>query len=403
MTAAAPLAGLRVVDLSRVLAGPWATQLLADLGADVIKVERPGAGDDTRAWGPPFMAGEDGAAGLSGYFASANRGKRSITIDMAVPAGQDLIRELSDQADIFVENFKVGGLAQFGLDHETLAQRNPRLIYCSITGFGQSGPHRGRPGYDLLVQAMGGLMSLTGEEKGPPLKVGVAIADIMTGLYATSAILAALHERERSGRGDHIDLALLDVQIATLANQAQNYLVGGRIPPRLGNVHPNIAPYQDFATADGEMVVAVGNDGQFARFCACLGAPDLAGDPRFATNAARIENRDELVAAISRAMGTRTTDDWLQRLDDAGIPASGINTLDRVFADPQVAARDLLVTPGASAEGSPLVGNPIHLKRNRLSYERYPPALGAHTVEVLRDILGKDPSEIDTLARGGAI
>lgn len=403
MSAPASLHGIRVLDLTRVLAGPWATQTLADLGADVIKVERPGAGDDTRGWGPPFATDAEGNQDLSAYFLSANRGKRSITVDMASDVGREIVCTLADTSDVLIENFKAGGLASLGLDYETLSRRNPRLIYCSITGFGQTGPHRDRTGYDLLVQAMGGLMSLTGEPDGRPVKVGVAIADMLTGLYATSAVLAAVVERVRSGKGQHIDLALFDVQIATLANQAQNYLVGGRNPRRHGNAHPNIVPYQDFATGDGRIVVAVGNDAQFARFAHVIGRPDLASDERYALNSGRVRNRNSLLPAISERLATGTTGDWVAALDREQIPVGAINTLDAVFNDPQIAARELLVTIDDGRRNTPLVGSPIKMSRTPVVYLRAPPRLGEHTEEILKEILRKTEAEIGTLKHGNVI
>jgi len=384
-----PLAGVRVLDLSRVLAGPWAGQLLADLGADVIKVERPGAGDDTRAWGPPTLKDEAGRdTGEAAYFLSANRNKRSVTIDLAAPEGQDLVRRLAGEADVLLENFKLGGLAQYGLDAERLCALNPRLVYCSITGFGQTGPYAQRAGYDFLIQGMGGLMSVTGRADGEqgagPQKVGVALTDIMTGLYATIAVQAALAERERSGRGQHIDLALLDVQIACLANQAASYLAAGVVPQRMGNAHPTIVPYQDFATADGDMILAIGNDGQFARFCAVAGTDEWANDERFATNPQRVANRAVLVPLLRRVTVMRTTREWVEALEAAAVPCGPINRLDEVFADPQVQARGLRVElPHAKAGRVATVANPIRLSASPVAYRRAPPTLGQHTDEVL--------------------
>jgi len=382
------LSGLRVLDLSRVLAGPWATQLLGDLGADVIKVERPGAGDDTRAWGPPWLQDEAGRnTQEAAYFLCANRNKRSVEVDLGSPAGQELIRALASKADVLVENFKVGGLRAYALDHESLRALNPRLIYCSITGFGQTGPYAQRPGYDFLVQGMGGLMSLTGHPDGVagggPMKVGVALTDIMTGLYASNAILAALAYRERTGHGQHIDLALLDVQVATLANQAANYLVGGVVPGRMGNSHPNIVPYQDFRTADGHMIVTVGNEGQFKAFCGVLGTPEWTSDPRFSSNAARVAHREELGRLINAITPTRTTQNWIAAMERAGVPCGPINTLDKVFTDPQVVSRGLRVEMPHPVAGSvPLVGNPIRLSESPVAYRRPPPSVGEHTDEV---------------------
>lgn len=384
------LSHIKVLDLSRVLAGPWASQILADLGAEVIKVERPDVGDDTRGWGPPFLKdplGDDTAE--SAYFLCTNRGKQSVCIDMKTEEGRNKICELADQSDVVLENFKVGGMKQFGLDYETLSARNPKLVYCSITGFGQNGPYKDRPGYDFLVQAMGGLMSVTGQPDGSdgagPQKVGVALTDIMTGLYATIGILAALAERDRSGLGQFVDLALLDVTAATLANQASNYLVGGQVPGRLGNAHPNIVPYQSFVAADGHLIVAVGNDGQFARFVAALGCPELAGDARFVTNQARVLNRDALIPLLQRKMLDKTKDQWLDILEQAKVPAGPINSVEEVFAEPQIQAREMLIE--LSHPHDPclqLVGNPIKLSRTPVAYARAPPTLGQHTSEILK-------------------
>ena len=379
------LAGLRVLDLSRILAGPWTTQLLADLGAEVIKVERPGEGDDTRGWGPPFTDDDSNGDVFSAYYLAANRGKRSVAIDFSTREGQETIRALARQSDVLVENFKVGGLKRLRLDEATLRALNPQLVYCSISGFGQSGPHKDKPGYDLLVQAMGGLMSLTGEPAGEPVKVGVAVADILTGLYAAVAILAALRERDASGLGQHIDLSLLDVQIATLANQGMNYLVSGRRPQRHGNAHPNIVPYQAFAASDAHIVIAVGNDTQFARFAQVLGLPELAQDPRFIRNADRVRHRDVLLPILSCAITSWTRADLLDALERHLIPAAPINRLDEVFSDPQVAARGMLVGPLDGAP-TPLIGNPIRFSRTPVTYRRAPPALGADTRAVLDEL-----------------
>jgi crotonobetainyl-CoA:carnitine CoA-transferase CaiB-like acyl-CoA transferase len=397
------LSHLRVLDLSRVLAGPWATQLLGDLGAEVIKVERPGTGDDTRSWGPPYLRGPDGRdTSESAYYLCANRNKKSVTIDWMHPRGQQLVRALALQSDVLVENFKVGSLARHGLDHATLAKANPRLIYCSITGFGQTGPYAARPGYDFLVQGMGGLMSLGGRPEGEPgagpMKAGVAIVDILTGLYASNAILAALAWRERSGAGQHIDLALLDVQVACLANQALNYLTTGRPPERLGNAHPSIVPYQDFRTADGYILIAVGNDRQFARLCEVLDRAALASDPRFATNVQRVAHRDVLVPLLGEVMRTRASAAWLRLLEAAGVPSGPINDLAQVFADPQVRARGMqLELPHASAGRVPQVATPARLSATPPEYRAPPPALGEHTDEVLRDVLDLDDAEITAL------
>jgi crotonobetainyl-CoA:carnitine CoA-transferase CaiB-like acyl-CoA transferase len=372
------LDGLRVLDLSRVLAGPWATQIFADMGAEVLKVERPGEGDDTRSWGPPWLKDRDGNDTTdSAYYLCANRGKKSITLDITTPEGQHRVRELAMESDVLVENYKVGGLAKYGLDYASLAALNPRLVYCSITGFGQTGPYAQRAGYDFLIQGMGGLMSLTGTKDGEPLKVGVALADIMTGLYATIGVQAALLERERSGLGQHVDLALLDVQVATLANQAMNYLVGGKVPGRSGNAHPNIVPYQAFAAADGHLILAIGNDGQFRRFCETAGVPDMGTDPRYATNAARLANREELCARIAALMAARSMDDWISALEKAGVPCGPINTLDRVFRDPHVQARAMVQQVEHPLAGSiPTVRNPILFSRSRMRLHRAPPLLG---------------------------
>lgn len=404
-----PLNGVRVLDLSRVLAGPWAGQLLADLGADVIKVERPGAGDDTRSWGPPYLRDEDGRdTAEAAYFLCANRNKRSVTIDIAKPEGQALIRQLAQQADVVLENFKVGGLQQYGLDYEQLAALNPRLVYCSITGFGQTGPYAQRPGYDFLIQGMGGLMSVTGrgdDEVGAgPQKVGVALTDITTGLYATIAVQAALAERERSGRGQHIDLALLDVQIACMASQASNYLAGGVVPRRMGNAHPNIVPYEDFPTADGDMILAVGNDQQFARFCIIAGHPEWPEDPRFATNPARVANRAVLVPMLRQATVMRTTAEWIAALEAGGVPCGPINRMDQVFADPQVQARGMhIALPHPLAGTVPLVANPIRLSGSPASYRHAPPLLGQHTGEVLSEWLGLDAATLAALQHNRVI
>ncbi len=395
-----PLDGVRVLDLSRVLAGPWASQSLADLGASVVKIERPGVGDDTRAWGPPYFETGDGE--ISAYFMSANRGKRSVAVDIANPRGAELVQRLARDADIVIENFKQGDAARRGLDYATLAADNPGLIYCSITGFGQTGPYKHRPGYDFMIQGMGGLMSITGEpdEKSGdgPQKVGVALADILTGLYATIAILGALHERERSGQGQYIDMALLDVLTACLANQATNYLVSGVAPGRLGNAHPNVVPYQTFQTADGFVIVAVGNDAQFARLCRTIERNDLATDERFLSNASRVQHRDALAGEIQAEMAKRPLDDWLARLEEAGVPCGPINTIDRVFADPQVQHRGMQM----AIDGMPLVANPIRYSRSALQYDRAPPVLGANTAEVLSE-LGLDAADIEKLKSEGVV
>ena len=363
-----PLAGLKVLELARILAGPWAGQLLADLGAEVIKVERPGAGDDTRSWGPPFVA-KDGSAA---YFHGCNRGKGSIAVDLETEEGQAQVRALAAQADVLIENFKVGGLAKYGLDQPSLAKVNPRLVYCSITGFGQDGPYAPRAGYDFMIQGMGGIMDLTGDPEGEPQKIGVAFADIFTGVYASSAILAALRGRERTGRGCHIDMALLDTQVAVLANQAMNYLVSGSPPTRLGNAHPNIAPYQTFRTSDGWVIVAVGNDSQFRELCGLLRLDPLADDARFATNAARVEKREALAEELSPAIARRRKDELLMALAAAGVPAGPINNVAEVFADRQVIARGMRI----ECDGVPGVASPIVIDGRRQVAEGGSPALG---------------------------
>jgi crotonobetainyl-CoA:carnitine CoA-transferase CaiB-like acyl-CoA transferase len=406
---AGALSHIRVLDLSRILAGPWAGQLLGDLGADVVKIERPTAGDDTRAWGPPFLRDAAGAETRdAAYFLCANRNKRSVTIDFTRPEGQALITALARESDIVIENFKRGGLAAYGLDYATLGAVNPRLIYCSITGFGQTGPYADRAGYDFLIQGMGGLMSITGRRDGEPgagpQKVGVAVTDILTGLYASNAILAALAYREVSGLGQHIDMALLDVQIASLANQTMNYLSTGKAPVRMGNAHPNIVPYQDFPTADGAMILAVGNDGQFAKLALAAGQPGWAVSPLFATNKVRVENRDAFVAAFSAVSVTRTTRDWIAALEAAGVPCGPINTLADVFADPQVAARGMEIRmEHAAGVAVPLVANPIRMSETPPSYRTAPPVLGQHTRAVLAERLGLDEAAIAALAEPGVI
>ena len=409
LTQRGALSGLRVLDLSRVLAGPWASQLLADLGADVVKVERPGVGDDTRAWGPPWLSDADGnPTAESAYYLSANRNKRSVTIDMAQPDGQALIRQLASKADVVLENFKVGGLARYGLDYTSLAAINPRLIYCSITGFGQTGPYAARAGYDFLMQGMGGLMSLTGRPDGSPgegpIKVGVALTDVMTGLYSSVAVLAALAHRERSGQGQHIDLALLDVQIACLANQAANYLIGGNVPRRMGNAHPSIVPYQDFPTADGYMIIAVGNDSQFSSLCAGLGRPEWASDARFVSNPQRVLHRDELVALLHTVTVTRTTAQWVAMLEERGVPCGPINRMDQVFADPHVQSRAMRMEMAHPVAGKvPLVANPIRMSETPVQYRNAPPTLGEHTETVLDEWLGLNAEQIAALRESNVV
>jgi crotonobetainyl-CoA:carnitine CoA-transferase CaiB-like acyl-CoA transferase len=403
------LSHIRVLDLTRILAGPWATQLLGDLGADVIKVERPGAGDDTRTWGPPFVRDASSeSSDIAAYYLAANRNKRGITIDITQPDGQALIRELVTHCDIFLENFKVGGLASYGLDYTSLQAINPRLIYCSITGFGQTGPYAPRAGYDFLIQGMGGLMSLTGRPDGEPgagpMKTGVAITDLLTGLYASNAVLAALAWRERSGLGQHIDLALLDVQIATLANQAMNHLATGESPTRLGNAHPNIVPYQDFPTRDGYMILAIGNDAQFARFCAQAGAPQLASDVRFASNKDRVAHRAELIPQLQALTRTRSTHEWIAALEAAGVPCGPINTVGEAFADPQVEHRGMRIEmPHAVLDHVALVASPLRMSASPVSYRRAPPGLGEHTHEVLGELLQLDDAARQKLSDDGVI
>jgi len=398
------LAGVRVLDLTRVLAGPWCTQVLADLGADVIKVERPGTGDDTRGWGPPFLRDASGdETDESAYYLCANRSKRSLTVDLSTADGQAVIRRLATQCDVLVENFKVGDMARHGLDAATLRALNPRLVYCSITGFGQDGPYAQRAGYDFAVQGMGGLMSLTGEAGGEPQKVGVAVADLFTGMYATVAILAALRHRDATGEGQVIDMALLDAQVAMLANLGSHTLVGGEVPPRQGNAHANIVPYQVFAVADGHVIVAVGNDRQFARLCELLDLASLVQDARFATNAARVRHRETLVPLLQAAFQTRGRHAWLAVLEAAGIPCGPVNDLADVLADPQVRARGMIVeTPHPLADAVPLVGSPMKLSATPVDPPRAPPMLGQHTVDVLREA-GFGDDEIALLRERGAI
>jgi glutaryl-CoA transferase len=402
-----PLGHVRVLELSRILAGPWAAQTLADLGATVIKVEKPGIGDDTRTFGPPFLTTPDGRR-ESAYFMSANRGKRSVTIDFVRPEGQALVKKLAALSDVVIENFKVGGLAKFGLDYTSLKSINPRLVYCSITGFGQTGPDRNKPGYDFMIQGTGGLMSITGEPDerpgGGPMKVGVAVADIFTGLYATIAILGALNNRDRTGLGQHIDIALMDSQVAILANQAMNYLVTGQEPKRLGNAHPNIVPYQVFATSDGHVILAVGNQSQYVRFCDLAGCPELATDQRFVDNPARVIHRDELIEILKRIFRTRTSREWIDTLENAGVPCGPINTVADVFADPQVIARGMRLQLRHPELGSvPSVANPIKYSHTPLSYDRAAPMLGADTKEVLREVIGVGSDELDSLRKMGVV
>lgn len=388
----APLDGIRVLDLSRVLAGPWCSQNLADLGADVIKVERPGTGDDTRAWGPPYLKDANGKdTSEAAYYLSTNRNKRSIAIDIALPEGAELVRQMATKCDILVENFKVGGLKKYGLDYESIKAINPRLIYCSITGFGQTGPMASLPGYDFMIQGMGGLMSITGERDdlpgGGPQKAGVAVTDLFTGMYATVAILGALQERHRSGLGQHIDIALLDCHVAMLANQTLNYMTSGVAPQRAGNAHQNVVPYQVFAASDGHLIVAVGNDSQFRAYCEVLGRPDLATNPDYATNTARLHNRKALIAELEVIMKTRTRDDWIEALQKAGVPSGPINNIQQVFEEPQVKAREIWRNlPHPVAGTAPTTASPIRYSDTPVQYRMAPPLLGQHTDEILAEL-----------------
>ena len=408
------LDGIRILDLSRVLAGPWCTQTLADLGADVIKIERPESGDDTRTWGPPFLKdGEGNDTAEAAYYLGANRNKRSVTCDIAQPAGQEMVRELVAHCDVFVENFKVGDMARYGLDYASLHALNPRLVYCSVTGFGQTGPYRERAGYDYAVQGMGGLMSVTGERDdigGGPQKVGVAVADLFTGMYATVAILAALRHAERTGEGQHVDMALLDTQVAMLANLGANYLVSGKAPGRAGNAHQNIVPYQVFEVAPAagntkdHLILAVGNDGQYAKFCAVAGRPELASDPRYMKNQDRVRNRAELVPALEAIMKTRTKADWLAALEAAKVPCGAINNLAEVFADPQVHERGMVTEwPHPLKDGLRLVSSPMKLSATPVRTDLTPPLLGQHTDEVLRDVLNYPDEKLSELKEGKVI
>ena len=384
-----PLKGIRVIELARILAGPWAGQMLADLGADVIKVENPQGGDDTRKWGPPFVEGHDGENLSAAYYHACNRGKRSVALDFSTPEGAQTVRRLIATADVLIENFKLGGLKKYGLDYESLKAINPRLVYCSITGFGQTGPYAARAGYDFIVQGMSGLMSITGPTGGEPQKVGVAVTDIFTGLYSVIAIQAALRHAEAAGQGQHIDMALLDAQVSVLANQNLNYLVSGVSPVQMGNAHPNIAPYEVLPVKDGHFILAVGNDGQFAKFCAVVGLAGLAADPDFATNAARVANRDALREHMVAALAAFGRDDLLQKLEAAGVPASPINTIGQAFADPQTVARGMqLDLDDGRGNRLPSVRSPMLMSETPLAYDRPSPRLGEHTEEVLAE-LGK--------------
>ncbi len=404
-----PLKGIRVLDMSRILAGPWAAQTMADLGAEVIKVERPGRGDDTRSWGPPFLntpAGDETAE--AAYFACTNRGKKSITLDISRPEGQGVLRRFAAKSDILIENYKVGGLAAYDLGYEDLKKINPGLVYCSITGFGQTGPLKDRAGYDFLIQAMGGLMSVTGEMDGKPgagpQKIGVALTDVLTGLYTVIAAQAALTRRLETGEGAHVDMALLDVTVATMANQALNYLVTGNSPVRLGNAHPNIVPYQAFACLDDHVIVAVGNDAQFARFCEVAGQPELAADSRFVSNHARVNNRDALTIIIEDFMKTRPASDWIATLEAVGVPCGPINNMEQVFANPQIIYRAMRMELDHPIAGTvPQVTSPINFAGEPFDYDNPPPVLGQHTEEVLADVLGMKAVEIAELREAGVV
>ncbi|WP_199457892.1 MULTISPECIES: CaiB/BaiF CoA transferase family protein [unclassified Marinobacter] len=404
-----PLSGIRVLDLSRVMAGPWSTQIMADLGAEVIKVERPKLGDDTRHWGPPWLKDKDGnPTKQSAYFLSANRGKHSVTIDLGSEEGQQLVRELAADCDILVENFKTGGLAKKGLGYDDLAKVNPGLIYCSITGFGQTGPMASYPGYDYLVQAQAGLMSITGVADGNPgagpQRVGMAVADLTTGMNATIAILSALHHRSKTGEGQYIDMALLDVQVSWLANQALNYFCSGDVPTRTGEYHPNLTPYQPFPTSDGQIIIAVGNDGQFRRLCDVLGCPELSEDPRFETNPQRVAHRPELVGKICERTRTGTSRDWMEKLVAVGVPCGPIQDIAAAFEDPQVQARNMKIELEHPAIGPvPGIANPIKFSKTRQAYQKAPPLLGEDTAAVLNRVLGKSDDDIKALRDKGVI
>lgn len=403
------LAHLKILDLSRVLAGPWATQMLGDMGADIWKIERPGHGDETRGWGPPYIlepSADD--PGISAYFAGTNRNKKSLAIDLTTDAGAELIHQLAAKADVLIENFKVGGLRKYGLDYASLSQRHPHLIYCSLTGFGQDGPDAHRAGYDFMIQGMGGLMSVTGMADDTPgampVKAGVALIDILTGLNASTAILAAVEQRHQTGRGQHIDLALFDVAVASMANQALNYLATGTSPGRMGNAHPNIVPYQAFETSDGHLILAVGNDGQFSRFCALAGCPDLAEDERYRTNDSRVRNRDQLIPLLTPILASRSTDEWLALLADHAVPAGPVNDLKRVFAEPQAQHRKLSQTsPEVDGIRHPMVASPLRFSETEVGCRLPAPRLGAHTRMVLGEELGLDADELDQLAAAGVI
>jgi crotonobetainyl-CoA:carnitine CoA-transferase CaiB-like acyl-CoA transferase len=403
------LNGVRVLDLSRVLAGPWCGQILADLGAHVVKVERPGSGDDTRGWGPPWMKDDAGEPTReASYYQAANRGKLSVAIDMSTPEGQGLIRDLAQESDVLIENYKAGSLQRYGLDYDSLAAINPRLIYCSITGFGQNGPRAQEPGYDFIVQGLAGLMSITGERDdrpgGGPQKVGVAVADLMTGLYATIAIQAALIARQTTGRGQYCDMALLDVQVATLANQTMNYLASGKVPKRYGNAHANIVPYQVFKASDRDFIIACGNDQQFVALCAAIGLPHLATDPRFVTNADRIEHRDALDALLAEHLATATADEWVALIHAVKVPVGAINTIAQALEEPQVLVRNMRVkVPHPEQSNFEMVGSPLKLSDTPVEYRLPPPMLGQHTRSVLQELLALDDERIAALLASGVI
>ena len=402
---AGPLSHIKVLDLSRVLAGPWAGQNLADLGAEVIKVERPKVGDDSRGFGPPWVKDRDGRDTKdSAYFTSANRGKKSITVNISSPTGQAIVRDLARGSDVLIETYKFGDLARYGLGYDDLKALNPRLIYCSVTGFGQSGPYRERPGYDFMIQGMGGMMSVTGEEQGEPMRAGVPVADIITGMYASIAICAALAHRAETGKGQHLDLALLDSQIALLAYQNTNYFATGKPPARIGNLHPNIVPYQPFRTADGEIIIACGNDNLYRKFCEAAGCAELASDARFATNGKRVENRAELTRLLQGVFTKRSTREWLELLEAAGVPNGPINDVAQVFEEPQVKARGVRVELEHPVAGKlPTVASPMRFSGTPLEHKLAPPLLGQHTEEILRERLGKSAAQIAALRAEGAI
>jgi len=406
---AGPLSHIRVLDLSRVLAGPWASQNLADLGAEVIKIERPGSGDDTRGWGPPWLKGADGRdTAESAYFLSVNRNKKSLTVDLSKPEGQAIVRELAAKCQVLIENYKVGALARYGLAYADLRPANPGLIYCSVTGFGQDGPCAPRPGYDFIFQGMGGLMSITGERDGQPgagpQKVGIAITDVLAGMYATVAVLAAVVHRERTGEGQYIDAALLDTIVAFNANQVVSYFTSGKVPVRYGNAHAQVVPYEVFPTADGHIILAVGNDGQFRRFCEAAGCPELAEEPRFKTNPARIVHRAELIPLIQDVMRTRTKGEWIEALEAATVPCGPINNMKEVFEDPQVRHRGLRVdVPHPSGTPAPVVASPLRLSQTPVEYRLAPPLLGQHSAEILKGLLGRSDAEIERLKAAGIV